>query len=56
MMWIFVNFQIPTDEGCDTDGIPIAAVCQRMVLQWDLSVATTSIITFITCDLFSNVL
>ena len=27
-----------------------------LLLQWNLSVTTTSVIEFITCDLFSNVL
>ena len=28
---------------------------RRVMIQWNLSVTTTSMIKFITCDLFSNV-
>ena len=33
----------------------VMGIPQNKTIQWNLSVTTTSIIKFITCDLFSNV-
>ena len=37
------------------DGDRPVPICENIVVQWNLSVTTTSMMEFITCDLFSNV-